>query len=79
MHDHYKRATNVYIGLAGANAEDLEIAADQADTCANAILQLRSRQINHRTTVCKVEDLENFPQAFRVCISWACISWGDTS
>jgi hypothetical protein len=64
MHDHYKRATNVYIDLAGANAEDLEIAAGQADTCANTILQFRSRQINYRTTVCKVGDLEISPKPF---------------
>jgi hypothetical protein len=32
MHDHKKRATNVYIDLADANAEDLEIAEPFGDT-----------------------------------------------
>jgi len=65
------------------NAEDLEIAVGQADTCANTILQFRSRQINYRPTVCKVGDLEMSPQTFRACISrayisYACVPWACT-
>jgi hypothetical protein len=35
MHDHYKRATNVYIDFAGANAEDLECGSPEIGRVIN--------------------------------------------
>ena len=37
--------------------------------------KLRSRQIDHHTTICKVGD----PKTFRACVSWACTSRTCTS
>jgi hypothetical protein len=54
------KAYSVLAGRSGSCDREDPAAAGQTDSCANIYLlaQLRPQQIDHRTTVCKVGDLE---------------------